>query len=137
MKEPWDGKIQLSYSIYCYGCNAFDTIQDTNRRRFMNHIVNHGWVKVAGKWHCEDCATFQSRLKNAVESEFVDPYGKPLKRRFGLSAFKQGFESAYFNEPDENCPYFDHRTTNGSVTFSRAYRRKWFAGRKAYFELMI
>jgi|GEM_PF-4531015 len=103
---------------------------------FCMYLVSiPGWQKISSKWHCGSCVELQSRLKKAIEREFVDPYGNPLKRRFGLSAFKQGFESAYNNDPESSCPYFDHRTVNGSVTFPRAYLKKWFAGREAYFDL--
>ena len=30
----------------------------------------------------------------------------------------------------KDCPYWDHRTVNGKVTFSRSYRKAWFDGFK-------
>lgn len=66
----------------------------------------------------------QAALEEAVEQEFA-----LVSRRFGLSAFKRGWEDAQSNKP---CPYFDHRTVKGQVTFARAYRRMWAKGVEAY-----
>jgi hypothetical protein len=30
--------------------------------------------------------------------------------------------------PRHQCPYKDHRTSSGKVTFSRAFRNSWFTG---------
>ncbi len=42
-------------------------------------------------------------------------------RKKGLTAGKEG-------KPDTACPYADHRTCHGAVTFSRAFIRAWLEG---------
>jgi hypothetical protein len=77
-------------------------------------------------------------LEKAIEREYANdttPSYK-TKRRFGLNAFKRGWQDAANGNcsPDDN-PYPDLRTDNGSVTFSRAYRRAWLRGYTAYHKM--
>lgn len=70
--------------------------------------------------------------KNSEEQalvEAIDQQFAHVERRWGLSAFKQGWSDAQENKP---CPYPDYRTDGGQVTFSRAYRRMWAKGLQAY-----
>lgn len=71
-----------------------------------------------------DFVDFTNLMGDAVRIEFPPEI---KQRRWGLSAFKEGWFAAFKGEPRE-CPYHDHRTVRGSVTFSRAYIRKWLAG---------
>lgn len=46
-----------------------------------------------------------------------------------LETIKQkGRKAAMDGKSEKDCPYFDHRTHTGSVTFSRAFRNAWFDG---------
>lgn len=42
-----------------------------------------------------------------------------------LGAFRKGAHAAFSGVA---CPYPDHRTGRGSITFSRSFRRAWFRG---------
>jgi ribosome modulation factor len=72
----------------------------------------------------------------ALERALADEY-KPLpgtvqmQRRFGLTAFKRGWNAGIRGEPLTCNPYPDRRTERGNVTFSRAYRRRWLCGWRA------
>jgi len=44
--------------------------------------------------------------------------------RKGAQAFKDGLK-------ERNCPYEDHRTYHGAVTFSRAFIKAWLTGYRA------
>lgn len=68
-------------------------------------------------------------LNTAIEEHFRSNPALPPKRRFGLNAFKRGWSDARDGNP---CPYHDHRTFSGSVTFSRAFRKEWQRGADAY-----
>lgn len=50
------------------------------------------------------------------------------KNKAFLGAFSKGKEAAISGLPPETCPYDDHRTKNGSVTFSRAFKKYWMLG---------
>lgn len=50
------------------------------------------------------------------------------KNKAFLRAFSKGKEAALSGLPPETCPYSDHRTKNGSVTFSRAFKKYWMLG---------
>ncbi|MFD2671918.1 Rmf/CrpP family protein [Marinicrinis sediminis] len=50
------------------------------------------------------------------------------KNKAFLGAFSKGKEAALSGLPPESCPYNDHRTKNGSVTFSRAFKKYWMLG---------
>lgn len=45
-----------------------------------------------------------------------------------VGAYKKGVEAYRQQVPLRLCPYPDHRTNRGSITFSRAFRRAWFEG---------
>jgi ribosome modulation factor len=70
-------------------------------------------------------------IKKALQAANAKPAARPRKRpkldsfevaeQKGNAAFAAGLaESA--------CPYHDHRTIRGGVTFARAYRRAWIKG---------
>lgn len=44
------------------------------------------------------------------------------------SAWKKGALAAVEGKPLSACPYWDHRTYRGGVTFSRAFQRAWCEG---------
>lgn len=50
------------------------------------------------------------------------------------AAFKKGHDAAVAGMSRDACPYKDHRTTRGAVTFSRAYRKAWLKGFAEYNE---
>ncbi|MFC3767680.1 Rmf/CrpP family protein [Paenibacillus sp. GCM10012303] len=50
------------------------------------------------------------------------------KNKAFIGAFCRGREAARNGQPPETCPYSDHRTKNGSVTFSRAFKKYWMLG---------
>jgi ribosome modulation factor len=56
------------------------------------------------------------------------------ERRFGLTAFKRGWQAAHEGKSLSDNPYPDYRTHNNRITFSRAYRISWMEGYKAYIE---
>ena len=45
-------------------------------------------------------------------------------------AREKGRAAARSGKPEEACPYGDHRTHRGAVTFSRAYIRAWLDGHR-------
>lgn len=45
-----------------------------------------------------------------------------------MSANMKGQLARYRGEPIESCPYHDHRTNRGAVTWSRGFFRDWCAG---------
>ena len=53
----------------------------------------------------------------------TDNHLGPFKAAF-LKGWRAWFDGGH-------CPYPDKRDRHGSVTFSRAFRRAWFAGRDA------
>lgn len=72
-----------------------------------------------------------------LEQEYPEYYhpeqnrdGKP-RRRWGLKAFKLGWQAAYDGKSIQDCPYRDYRTYNNRITFSRAYQKRWLTGYRA------
>lgn len=45
-------------------------------------------------------------------------------------AWRKGYAAAHNGAKKSDCPYKDHRTKRGGVTFSRAYRNAWMEGFK-------
>ena len=44
------------------------------------------------------------------------------------AAYRKGIAARIAGKTENSCPYHDYRTHTGSVTFSRGFRRAWFAG---------
>lgn len=44
------------------------------------------------------------------------------------SALRKGYEAFHAGEKKTACPYTDHRTWYGGVTFSRAFIKRWEEG---------
>ena len=51
-----------------------------------------------------------------------------MRNKAFLAAMRKGYLAAFDGKPLNACPYFDHRTLNGSVTFSRAFIHAWEEG---------
>lgn len=45
-------------------------------------------------------------------------------------AERKGREAAEAGQPESACPYGDHRTWRGAVTFSRGFIRAWLKGHR-------
>lgn len=50
------------------------------------------------------------------------------KNKAFLGAYLKGQTAARTGLSPETCPYSDHRTQGGSVTFSRAFKKYWMLG---------
>lgn len=76
-------------------------------------------------------AVKREKQEAALARAIQEHYPFKGQRRFGLNAFKRGWNDAITMNP---CPYPDHRTDNGRnmVTWSRAYRRQWQYGYEAF-----
>lgn len=72
-------------------------------------------------------------LQEAIEKD----YKYTTWRRFGLKAFSLGFIASQEGKSENACPYPDLRTDRGNVTFSRAYRRRWFTGYAAHQKTIV
>jgi ribosome modulation factor len=46
-------------------------------------------------------------------------------------AFAKGHAAALAGQSESDCPYRDHRTWRGSVTYARVWRNHWFKGFRA------
>lgn len=46
------------------------------------------------------------------------------------SALMAGYYAGKRGDPPESCPYEDHRTHTGAITWNRARRTKWWVGYK-------
>jgi len=44
------------------------------------------------------------------------------------TAKQKGREAAMAGLPRDTCPYLDHRTDRGTITWSRAFMRAWLEG---------
>jgi len=44
------------------------------------------------------------------------------------AAKQKGREAALAGLPRDTCPYLDHRTDRGTITWSRAFQRAWLEG---------
>lgn len=51
-----------------------------------------------------------------------------MKTRAYDGARRKGVEAARMGKPESACPYADHRTDRGTITYSRAFMRAWFDG---------
>lgn len=45
-----------------------------------------------------------------------------------MGAHTRGRSACINGEPRSSCPYHDHRTMRGAVTWSRGFRKSWLAG---------
>lgn len=50
------------------------------------------------------------------------------KRDAYFGAFNKGRDARKFGQGKGRCPYPDHRTSRGAVTFSRGFRNAWRDG---------
>jgi len=50
------------------------------------------------------------------------------KSKAFLGAYHKGKKAAIAGKSRSECPYADHRTKSGSVTFGRAFQRYWRLG---------
>lgn len=56
-------------------------------------------------------------------------WGAPYRgNRAMQSVYRKGAVAAIEGKPLAACPYEDHRTDRGGVTFSRAFQRSWAEG---------
>lgn len=58
------------------------------------------------------------------------------KRNAYFGAFNKGRDARRIGKRLEDCPYYDHRTGRGSVTFSRGFIAAWRDGWQYQDDLM-
>lgn len=95
--------------------------------------TRQGWPRCCGKT-MRMIATAESMELAAKSFARVYPSSARSKRPFGRSAFMAGWVAAASGLFDDACPYKDRRTGRGSITFARAYIRRWRAGWRAWHE---
>ena len=59
---------------------------------------------------------------------YITPDGDEHWSMAYAGAWRKGAQAALSGKPESSCPYKDHRTYYGAVTWSRAFQRIWFAG---------
>lgn len=59
---------------------------------------------------------------------YITPDGDEHGSMAYAGAWRKGAHAALDDKPESSCPYKDHRTYHGAVTWSRAFQRIWFAG---------
>ncbi len=69
-------------------------------------------------------------MKDAAEA-FVLPSGFDNWNRSHRGAFLKGVKARHAGEPQDACPYEDHRKPSGLLSWSRAYIRAWHDGWRA------
>jgi hypothetical protein len=62
------------------------------------------------------------------DEDRIDAYRYYGGNRAMASAYRKGALAAIEGKKLTDCPYLDHRTNRGSVTFSRAFERAWCEG---------
>ena len=45
-----------------------------------------------------------------------------------LAAYRKGYQARLDGKSEKSCPYKDHRTWYGGITFSRAFIHRWEDG---------
>jgi ribosome modulation factor len=83
---------------------------------------------VRAQYQCMEC---QRLFRSALSRPRCPGCGAEEVKRGShalIAAERRGYEAALAGQPRTSNPYPDHRTARGSVTFSRAFRRAWFAG---------
>jgi hypothetical protein len=74
-----------------------------------------------------------SRTASVIDAAYDAAFGAHVNgKRWGRSSFLRGWDTAANGGAQADNPYFDHRTTDGQVTFSRGYSKRWDAGWQAY-----
>ena len=64
----------------------------------------------------------------------IERWAEDYPNRAHRGAFWKGVAAAKAGEPESSCPYPDHRTDRGSVTFARSFLRAWRTGWRMYHE---
>lgn len=54
------------------------------------------------------------------------------KNKAFLSAYGKGWDAAENGYSPDSCPYTDHRTKSGAITFSRAFMKYWIMGYEGF-----